>query len=78
MIVKRNKNIQVAEFTWMTVGYIIIMVVVTNLVFIGLQRYMVYAMGIFYCTLYMEIREVLKEWSKKLFENRSKRIIGEN
>lgn len=78
MIVKRNKNIQVAEFTGMTVGYIIIMVVVTNLVFIGLQRYMVYAMGIFYCTLYMEIREVLKEWSKKLFENRSKRIIGEN
>ena len=78
MIVKRNKNIQVAEFTGMTVCYIIIMVVVTNLVFIGLQRYMVYAMGIFYCTLYMEIREVLKEWSKKLFENRSKRIIGEN
>lgn len=64
MIVKKKKNIQIAEFTGMTVGYIVIMVVVTNLVFIGLQRYMVYAMGIFYCSMYLQMKEIWKIWKK--------------
>lgn len=64
MIVKKKKNIQIAEFTGMTVGYIVIMVVVTNLVFIGLQRYMVYAMGIFYCNMYLQMKEIWKTWKK--------------
>ena len=64
MIVKKKKNIQIAEFTGMTVGYIIIMVVVTNLVFIGLQRYMVYAMGIFYCSMYLQMKENYLERQK--------------
>ena len=64
MIVKKKKNIQIAEFTGMTVGYIVIMVVVTNLVFIGLQRYMVYGMGIFYCNMYLQMKEIWKTWKK--------------
>ena len=37
---------------------IIVMVVIINLVFIGLQRYVVYGMGIFYCSMYLLLKEI--------------------
>ncbi|MDE6386365.1 MAG: hypothetical protein K2L82_01010 [Lachnospiraceae bacterium] len=54
---KKGGNKKVAAFAGTTLGYIFLMVVVTNLVFLGLQRYMVYAMGIFYCSMYLLARE---------------------
>ncbi len=56
---KKGGNKKVAAFAGTTLGYIFLMVVVTNLVFLGLQRYMVYAMGIFYCGMYLLAREAV-------------------
>lgn len=57
-IVKRNGNRQVCEGTLTTVIFLITMIVVINMVFIGLQRYVVYGMGIFYCIMYLQIKEL--------------------
>lgn len=56
---KKGGNKKTAAFAGTTLGYIFLMVVVTNLVFLGLQRYMVYAMGIFYCSMYLLVREAV-------------------
>lgn len=56
---KKGGNRKVVVFAFTTLGYIFLMVVIINLVFLGLQRYMVYAMGIFYCSLYLLAREIL-------------------
>lgn len=56
---KKGGNKKVAAFAGTTLGYIFIMVVVINLVFLGMQRYMVYAMGIFYCSMYLLVREAV-------------------
>lgn len=48
----------VSDYTLVTVSSLIIMVVVINLVFIGLQRYVVYGMGIFYCAMYLQLKEL--------------------
>lgn len=45
------------EFMSVTLAFILLMVVIINLLFFGMQRYMVYAMGIFYCALYVNIKE---------------------
>lgn len=69
---RRGGNRKVAAFALTTLAYIFLMVTVTNLVFLGLQRYMVYAMGIFYCSLYLLAREAVlitaegSAWIKKL------------
>lgn len=69
---KKGGNKKVAAFAGTTLGYIFLMVVVTNLVFLGLQRYMVYAMGIFYCSMYLLAREAVLitaedlPWIKKI------------
>ena len=69
---KKGGNKKVAAFAGTTLGYIFLMVVVTNLVFLGLQRYMVYAMGIFYCGMYLLAREAVLitaedlPWIKKI------------
>ncbi|MCM1122060.1 MAG: hypothetical protein NC416_05715 [Eubacterium sp.] len=68
---KKNGNRKVAAFALTTLAYIFLMVIVINLVFLGLQRYMVYAMGIFYCSLYLLAREAVlitaegSAWIKK-------------
>ncbi|MBD5445162.1 MAG: hypothetical protein HDR29_06375 [Lachnospiraceae bacterium] len=56
---KRGGNKKVAVFALTTLGAIFLMVIIINLVFVGFQRYMVYAMGIFYCSLYLLAKEVL-------------------
>lgn len=69
---KKGGNRKVAAFALTALAYIFLMVTVTNLVFLGLQRYMVYAMGIFYCSLYLLAREAVlitaegSEWIKKI------------
>lgn len=71
---KKGGNRKAAAFAFTTLGYIFLMVVVTNLVFLGLQRYMVYAMGIFYCSLYLLAKEALlilaegSTWIKKILK----------
>lgn len=58
------------EFMGTVICMLVIMVVVVNLLFIGLQRYVVYGMGIFYCAAYLLCREIIwciwersgKEW----------------
>lgn len=57
--IKKRRNARVAEAVLTTVTFIIAMVIMINLVFFGLQRYMVYAMGIFYCTFYLMAKELL-------------------
>lgn len=51
----RNKKAAVLALT--ATALIVIMVVITDLVFIGLQRYVVYAMGTFYCSLYLLLKD---------------------
>lgn len=53
---KGNKN--VIAFMSTILLFLILMVIIINGVFLGLQRYMVYGMGIFYCAYYLLIREV--------------------
>ena len=50
---------KVSEFMMTVVGFIFILVVTVNLVFFGMQRYVVYAMGIFYCAAYLLFRELI-------------------
>lgn len=69
---RKGGNGKVAAFALTTLAYIFLMVTVTNLVFLGMQRYMVYAMGIFYCSLYLLAREAVfitaegSTWIKKI------------
>ena len=49
-----------------TVLFIIMMVVIINIVFMGLQRYMVYAMGIFYCGLYLITKEIFMDIKEQI------------
>lgn len=56
---KRSDNKRIAVFALTTLVLIVIMVVTTDLVFIGLQRYVVYAMGVFYCSLYLLAKDAL-------------------
>ncbi|MBD5521493.1 MAG: hypothetical protein HDR03_09785 [Lachnospiraceae bacterium] len=56
---KRSGRKKVAVFALTTLVSIFLMVIIINLVFVGFQRYMVYAMGIFYCSLYLLAKEVL-------------------
>lgn len=55
---KKARNREAAEFALTTVFTIMIMVVILNLVFIGIQRYVVYGMGIFYCAMYLLVKEM--------------------
>lgn len=54
---KGEKNVVV--FAGSSVGFICLLVGIITFVFVPLQRYMVYAMGIFYCSLYLLMKEVL-------------------
>lgn len=59
--VKRLKgDKRVFELGVVTLGTLVIMVITVNLLFMGLQRYVVYGMGIFYCTMYLLCREIIK------------------
>lgn len=67
---KKGGNRKVAAFAITTLGYIFLMVVTINLVFMGLQRYMVYAMGIFYCSQYLLMKESLLITAERFPNNR--------
>lgn len=56
---KRDKNNPVVSFLLTIVMTLVVIVVATNVVFIGLQRYVVYGMGIFYCAMYLMLKELL-------------------
>lgn len=62
---KNNGERKTVLFALTTVGFIILMVLIINLVFMGTQRYMIYAMGIFYCSLYLLLKEWGLPWIKK-------------
>lgn len=70
--VKTGKNRQVIELMSAVLIFLIIMVVSINLVFIGLQRYVVYGMGIFYCSLYLLLKENFLPIYRKMRGDRSK------
>lgn len=57
-------------FAFATVGFICLSVGIINIVFTGLQRYMVYAMGIFYCSMYLLMKESLLITAKRFPDNR--------
>ncbi len=65
---KGEKNVVV--FAGMAVGFICLLVGVITLVFVPLQRYMVYAMGIFYCSLYLLMKETVLITAKRFPDNR--------
>lgn len=58
-VYRSMRNRICAELMAVVLCTLIIMVVSVNLLFIGLQRYMVYGMGIFYCALYLLCKEIL-------------------
>lgn len=80
---KYSKNKNAALFACTTLVSIAVMVILINLVFVGLQRYMVYAMGVFYCSLYLLAKDALftafglhnedRTW-KQLWEKAGKRF----
>lgn len=57
---KKGENRNLREYVLSIVLVIVVMNVVLNLVFIGLQRYVVYGMGIFYCSMYLQLKEIVK------------------
>ncbi|MCM1038234.1 MAG: hypothetical protein NC434_02850 [Ruminococcus sp.] len=65
---RKREDKKAAVFALVTIGFIVMMVGIINLVFIGLQRYMVYAMGIFYCSLYLLLKEWGLPWIKKILK----------
>lgn len=79
---KKGGNRKVVAFAFTTLGYIFLMVVIINLVFQGIQRYMVYAMGIFYCSLYLLARDTLLitsenfAWSKRIRCKWLRKLVG--
>lgn len=56
----KRANRKCAEFMFVVLANNIIMVTAISLVFIGLQRYLVYAFGIFYVAYYLLIKEFYK------------------
>lgn len=66
---KSNGERKTVLFASATVGFIFLMVVIINLVFEGTQRYLVYAMGIFYCSLYLLLKEWGLPWIKKTLKS---------
>ena len=57
--IRYKRNRCVSEYMLTTVCFILIMIVTVNLVFVGAQRYVVYAMGIFYCAAYLLFKELI-------------------
>lgn len=66
---RKNVDKHKIEFMAAIFIFIVIMVVVINIVFKGIQRYMVYGMGIFYCALYLLAKETILlpfcDWLKR-------------
>ncbi|MDE7177652.1 MAG: hypothetical protein K2O59_07510 [Lachnospiraceae bacterium] len=67
---KYNGEKKVVAFAGATVGFICMLVAVITFVFVPLQRYMVYAMGIFYCSLYLLMKESLLITAERFPDNR--------
>ncbi|MCM1134076.1 MAG: hypothetical protein NC400_00740 [Clostridium sp.] len=57
---RKGGDRRVVEMSSAIVCILIVMVVGVNMLFIGLQRYMVYGMGIFYCAMYLLCKEMGK------------------
>lgn len=64
-VYRSKRNRICAELMAVVLCTLIIMVVSVNLLFVGLQRYMVYGMGIFYCALYLMCKEILAAIQQK-------------
>ncbi len=58
-VYKRNGNRRAVELVATIICIMVIMVVLVNIMYMGLQRYVVYGMGIFYCAMYMLLREII-------------------
>lgn len=64
-IVYANKyKSKVYDMLLFTLLFLIILVMGTNLIFVGLQRYVVYAMGLFYIAQYIFVRKEMFFWIK--------------
>lgn len=61
MIYSARKKVDKRKIEFMAAIFIFIIVlaVVINIVFKGIQRYMVYGMGIFYCALYLLVKDTI-------------------
>lgn len=68
---KRRTNPDVTVLMEFSIFSSLVFVIVTNIVFMGLQRYVVYGMGIFYCSLYLVVRELARQiWTKIQWEKK--------
>ncbi len=67
---KNSRDHRAAVFMIVTVGVIIMMVGIINLIFTGLQRYMVYMMGIFYCNMYLLMKNTVITVAQRFPQNR--------
>lgn len=57
-IYKKGGNYDITKLMITVISIMVIMVVMVNILFIGLQRYVVYGMGIFYCSCYLSMKEI--------------------
>jgi len=58
--IKQRQNREIIDFMLLIVFNNFIFVIITNLVYMGLQRYLIYSFGIFYIALYLVVRELVK------------------
>lgn len=59
LCLKSGGDKKAPEFMLTVAGFVLILIVTVNLVFFGMQRYVVYAMGIFYCAAYLLFGELV-------------------
>lgn len=55
-LVNRKKHVKVYKFSRVILLFQILMIVITNMALNGVQRYVVYGMGVFYVGIYLNIR----------------------
>lgn len=67
---KNSRDHMAAVLMLVAVGTIIMMVGIINMIFVGLQRYMVYMMGIFYCSMYLLMKSTVLTASRRHPKNR--------
>ena len=70
---KTGGDRKVVELMVSIVSIMLIMIVMINMLFIGLQRYMVYGMGIFYCAMYLLCKEIVSIFLRPVKLNKGER-----
>lgn len=69
---KKGRDKAISEFILAVVTVLVVMIVILNCVFTGLQRYVVYGMGIFYCAMYLLVKELYSYYGPRVRKKHEK------